>query len=211
MWSKQESAVPLGVARQKQPLTDGAFARAARTPGRHALPTRALQSHLEGEVILPVSELNRMRRDAVAQLDAAARATGAGPRVRFRTGTIPVHPSPGRALRRSPGCPRADRRRFAISTQLEAGVGRRGHARSTANSRIRSTTARRSPAFARQCSRSARHWPQRHLGRAAARLQARRGVDPPQVRSCERRWVPRPQLRTPRVSSPRPHRAGTFP
>ncbi len=65
---KQESTLPLAEA-QNQPLTDerlrDQLGRLGGTPFRLA----RLECHLEGQVILPVSELNRMRRDAAAELE----------------------------------------------------------------------------------------------------------------------------------------------
>jgi putative protease len=63
-----ESTMPL-VAAHTQPLTPerlyDQFGRLGNTPFRLA----SLNSHLEGAVMLPVSELNRLRREIVAQLE----------------------------------------------------------------------------------------------------------------------------------------------
>ena len=65
---KIESAAPLAVA-EKQPLTveklRAQFGRLGGTP----FQLGELHSHLEGSVIAPVSELNRIRREAVAALE----------------------------------------------------------------------------------------------------------------------------------------------
>jgi len=63
-----ESAVPLGVA-EKQPLTVGRLRAQLGRLGGTPFRLGAFQSLLEGEVMLPVSELNRLRRDVVAALD----------------------------------------------------------------------------------------------------------------------------------------------
>lgn len=64
-----ESTMPLAKA-EKRPLTQESltdqFGRLGGTPFRLG----RLESFLEGEVIVPVSELNRLRRDAVAKLEA---------------------------------------------------------------------------------------------------------------------------------------------
>ena len=65
---KADSAVPLAKA-ENQPLTEeklrGQLGRLGGTP----FQLGGLKSFLEGEVLLPVSELNRLRREAVAELD----------------------------------------------------------------------------------------------------------------------------------------------
>jgi U32 family peptidase len=65
---KLESAIPLALA-EKQPLTverlRDQFGRLGGTPFKLG----ELKSLLEGQVILPVSELNRMRREAVSALE----------------------------------------------------------------------------------------------------------------------------------------------
>ncbi len=67
--ARVESAVPLATARQ-QPLTparlEAQLGRLGGTPFRLG----TLRSYLEGEVMLPLSELNRIRREAVAALEA---------------------------------------------------------------------------------------------------------------------------------------------
>ena len=67
--AKVQSAVPLAVA-EKRPLAAeflrDQLGRLGGTPFRLG----DLANHLEGEVILPMSELNRLRRDAAAQLEA---------------------------------------------------------------------------------------------------------------------------------------------
>jgi len=65
---KTESAVPLAVA-EKQPLTPERLREQLGRLGGTPFKLGALQSFLEGAVILPASELNRVRRDAVAALD----------------------------------------------------------------------------------------------------------------------------------------------
>ncbi len=65
---QRASAVPLTVAEQQPLTTDRLTAQFGRLGGS---PFRlgALVNRLEGAVILPVSELNRLRREAMAELD----------------------------------------------------------------------------------------------------------------------------------------------
>jgi putative protease len=73
-WSKLESALPLGGP--EQPLTEERLRDQLGRLGGTPFRLGAAAVHLEGPVILPVSELNRMRRDAAAELEqlrAAAR------------------------------------------------------------------------------------------------------------------------------------------
>ena len=63
-----ESAVPLGAA-ETQPLTVGRLRAQLGRLGGTPFKLGAFQSRLEGDVMLPVSELNRLRREAVAALD----------------------------------------------------------------------------------------------------------------------------------------------
>jgi putative protease len=63
-----ESAVPLGAA-EKQPLTVGRLREQLGRLGGTPFKLGAFQSRLEGDVMLPVSELNRLRREAVVALD----------------------------------------------------------------------------------------------------------------------------------------------
>ena len=63
------SAVPLAKA-EKRPLTDVSLRDQLGRLGGTPFHLAGLGNHLEGDVILPVSELNRIRRDAAAQLDA---------------------------------------------------------------------------------------------------------------------------------------------
>ncbi|MFM8617122.1 MAG: DUF3656 domain-containing protein [Opitutaceae bacterium] len=64
-----ESAVPLATA-ERQPLTPERLADQLGRLGGTPFRLGNLESRLEGPVILPVSELNRLRRDAATQLDA---------------------------------------------------------------------------------------------------------------------------------------------
>ena len=66
--AKAESTVPLAAA-EKQPLTTVRLREQLGRLGGTPFKLGALESSLEGDVILPVSELNRVRRDAVAALD----------------------------------------------------------------------------------------------------------------------------------------------
>jgi U32 family peptidase len=54
---------------EKQPLTDDRLRDQLGRLGGTPFKLGKLTNHLEGEVILPMSELNRLRREAVAQLD----------------------------------------------------------------------------------------------------------------------------------------------
>lgn len=64
-----QSAVPLAVAEKRPFTTEGLSEQLGRLGGT---PFRlgSLENRLEGPVILPVSELNRLRRDLVARLEA---------------------------------------------------------------------------------------------------------------------------------------------
>lgn len=63
-----QSAVPL-VAAERQPLAEERLRDQLGRLGGTGLHLDRLECRLEGAVMLPVSELNRLRRDAVAQLD----------------------------------------------------------------------------------------------------------------------------------------------
>ncbi|MGZ4973173.1 MAG: DUF3656 domain-containing U32 family peptidase, partial [Limisphaerales bacterium] len=65
--SQQRSAMDLQVA-QKQPLTTERLQDQLGRLGGTALNLGALDNRLDGNVILPMSELNRMRRDLVADI-----------------------------------------------------------------------------------------------------------------------------------------------
>jgi len=65
---QHDSALPLAEA-QNQPLTEERLRDQIGRLGGTPFKLARLTSHLEGEVILPVSELNRLRRDAAADLD----------------------------------------------------------------------------------------------------------------------------------------------
>jgi putative protease len=67
--AKVESSVPLAAA-DKQPLTTEKLVAQLGRLGGTPLKLGTLTSHLEGSVILPLSELNRMRRDVVAALES---------------------------------------------------------------------------------------------------------------------------------------------
>ncbi|HYE33658.1 MAG TPA: DUF3656 domain-containing protein [Methylomirabilota bacterium] len=71
--AKALSEVPLAVA-EKRPLTEELLREQLGRLGGTPFNLGALSNHLEGEVILPLSELNRLRRDLVAQLDEQRRA-----------------------------------------------------------------------------------------------------------------------------------------
>jgi putative protease len=67
--ARVESSLPLAAA-TKQPLTTGRLREQLGRLGGTAFALGGLDNQLAGAVILPMSELNRMRRDVVAQLDA---------------------------------------------------------------------------------------------------------------------------------------------
>ena len=62
------SSVPLAVA-EKRPMTAESLRESLGRLGGTPFHLGEVRCHLEGPVIVPVSELNRMRREAVAQLD----------------------------------------------------------------------------------------------------------------------------------------------
>jgi len=66
------SALPLEAAR-KAPLTTESLRHHLERFGGSGYALGALENALEGEVILPIGELNRLRRDLVFQLDSARR------------------------------------------------------------------------------------------------------------------------------------------
>ncbi|HAB17037.1 MAG TPA: peptidase U32, partial [Verrucomicrobiales bacterium] len=63
-----ESTVPLTLANQ-QPLSSARLTEQLGRLGGTPFSLGELRNHLEGSVILPVSELNRLRREAVAQIE----------------------------------------------------------------------------------------------------------------------------------------------
>jgi len=66
--AKLDSAVPL-VAAEKQPLTTERLREQLGRLGGTPFKLGELENHLSGEVMLPVSELNRLRREIVAELE----------------------------------------------------------------------------------------------------------------------------------------------
>jgi putative protease len=65
---QQQSVVPLAKA-ERQPLTEAKLREQLGRLGGTPFSLGALVVHLEGDVILPVSELNRLRREAAAELE----------------------------------------------------------------------------------------------------------------------------------------------
>ena len=63
-----DSAVPLAAA-EKQPLTPERLREQLGRLGGTPFKLGALHSHLEGDVILPISELNRLRRESASALE----------------------------------------------------------------------------------------------------------------------------------------------
>ena len=66
--AQAQSTAPL-VAAEKQPLTTGRLREQLGRLGGTPFRLGELVNNIEGEVMLPMSELNRLRRDVVAQLD----------------------------------------------------------------------------------------------------------------------------------------------
>jgi U32 family peptidase len=66
--AKVESAAPMAVA-ERQPLTTERLRDQLGRLGGTPFELGALNNHLEGAVIVPVSELNRLRREAVTELE----------------------------------------------------------------------------------------------------------------------------------------------
>jgi putative protease len=116
-----KSAVPLGVA-QKQPLTLERLRQQLGRLGGTAFRLGALRNGLEGGVILPVGELNRLRRDLVSQLEEL-RARPRRWTLRETPSQSPVHME--RAAARH-GCSNSDPARLAVlvrgMSQLEAAL-----------------------------------------------------------------------------------------
>ena len=71
-----DSAMPLARA-EKQPLTTERLREQLGRLGGTPFKLGELKNCLEGDVMLPVSELNRLRREAVAGTGSAARAAEA--------------------------------------------------------------------------------------------------------------------------------------
>ncbi len=71
--AKVESAMPLAKA-EKLPLTEEKLREQLGRLGGTPFKLGELKNYLSGEVLLPVSELNRLRREAVAELERAPRA-----------------------------------------------------------------------------------------------------------------------------------------
>ena len=67
--AKQTSAMSLAKA-EKQPLTDDRLREQLGRLGGTPFKLGKLTNRMEGEVILPMSELNRLRRDSIAELEA---------------------------------------------------------------------------------------------------------------------------------------------
>lgn len=66
--ARVDSSVPLAVA-EKQPLTEARLVEQLGRLGGTPFRLGALKNFVSGAVILPVSELNRLRREAVAELE----------------------------------------------------------------------------------------------------------------------------------------------
>ncbi len=67
--AKADSMIALEAA-TKRPLNDDALNKQLGRLGGTPFHLESVDNHLDGELILPVSELNRMRRDLVAELEA---------------------------------------------------------------------------------------------------------------------------------------------
>jgi putative protease len=81
-----DSAVPLGAAEQ-HPLTTDRLREQLGRLGGTPFKLGRLESHLEGGVILPVSELNRLRREVATELD---RLRGQPKRWTLQSGTAGI-------------------------------------------------------------------------------------------------------------------------
>jgi putative protease len=92
-----ESAMPLQVA-QKRPLNRETLEQQLGKLGGTPFEIASLEIDLRGEVILPVSELNRMRRELVEKLGIEGSDTGCQPVC--VTGSLPVLPE----IRRQAAC-----------------------------------------------------------------------------------------------------------
>ncbi len=66
--AKLESTMPL-VPAGKQPLTTGRLSEQLGRLGGTPFKLGELKNHLIGDVLLPLSELNRLRRSAVTELE----------------------------------------------------------------------------------------------------------------------------------------------
>ena len=69
--------MPLAQA-EKQPLTTERLREQLGRLGGTPFKLGELKNELAGEVLLPVSELNRLRREAVAELEGSARSRSGG-------------------------------------------------------------------------------------------------------------------------------------
>jgi putative protease len=110
--AKAESSMPLAKA-EKQPLTTGRLREQLGRLGGTPFKLGELKNHLAGEVMLPVSELNRLRREAVAELE------------RLRAQPKRWHLNVGQASSLSPNSNRAaarakPREGFEVGDRLEA-------------------------------------------------------------------------------------------
>lgn len=93
--AKADSRLPLAIA-ERQPLTAERLREALGRLGGTPFRLGGLENRLEGAVIVPVSELNRLRREVVAALDAL-RARPLRWRVNLEPAGPPEKPAPSRA------------------------------------------------------------------------------------------------------------------
>jgi len=94
--ARGESSIPLTVA-QRQPLSAARLTEQLGRLGGTPFRLGELKNLVEGEVILPVSELNRLRREAVAELErlrALPRRWSLNERSASQTNNTATHPSP---------------------------------------------------------------------------------------------------------------------
>jgi len=75
-----ESAMPLHAA-EKRPLTEETLRGQLGRLGETSLELSALENRLEGQVIVPVSELNRLRRELVEKIEKNIHSTISHPEV----------------------------------------------------------------------------------------------------------------------------------
>ncbi|MBK8093485.1 MAG: U32 family peptidase [Verrucomicrobiaceae bacterium] len=119
------SSMPLQAA-LKRPLTPAAFIDQFSRLGGTAYELGQVDFQVEGEVMVPVSELNRMRRDLVAACDMQPAQLPAPKRA---TSTLEGMLAAAKAPQEAPGAPKQElfvlcRTKEQISAALECGISR---------------------------------------------------------------------------------------
>ncbi|MBS0662322.1 MAG: U32 family peptidase [Verrucomicrobia bacterium] len=110
------SAIPLAPA-EKQPLNPDRLREQLGRLGGTPFTLASLHSQLEGEVILPVSELNRLRRDVVAALDRLRATPKRWQSTEFQ---LPKFRNPESGVRTEPAAPPELIAVIRLPEQLEA-------------------------------------------------------------------------------------------